>query len=362
MRRAQPLAWAVAIGAPPAARSPSRRGPAYVAPTAPGQAGGPVRRGSGLADALATAYDAGNERSFPNRLHGRVFLTMDDADFSCSGTAVSSPGRRLVVSAGHCAYDSGWAENWVFVPGYRDGKAPYGRWPATALRAPPQWVNDENISFDVSTATVARNRRGRALQDVVGGRGIGFNQHRDQVYTSYGYPAQPPFDGESLWACRSKYGGDDPSTDPPRTMRIDCDMNAGASGGGWIARGQLLSVNSYCTGLILICLDPTSLYGPYFGDAVRDLYLRSRGRAVRCAGRQVTQLGTAGAETLRGRAGRDVIGLRGSADTGVGRGGGDVLCGGSGNDTLSGGRGHDLCVGGPGRDTARGCEVRRRIP
>jgi hypothetical protein len=291
-----------------------------------------------------------------------VFLTMDGSDFTCSGTAVSSPGRSVVVSAGHCAYDSGWASKWAFVPGYRDGRAPFGRWPATRLRAPPKWVADENISFDVSAATVARNEQGRALQDVVGGRGIGFNRHRDQRYTSYGYPAEPPFDGESLWACRSDYGGDDPDTDPPRTMRIDCDMNAGASGGGWVARNLVLSVNSYCTGLILICIDPTSLYGPYFGDAVRDLYLRARGRAVRCAGVQVTQLGTAGTETLRGRAGRDVISLRGAADTGLGRGGGDVLCGGSGGDILRGGRGRDVCVGGPGHDRAQGCEVRRGIP
>jgi hypothetical protein len=223
-------------------------------------------------------------------------------------------------------------------------------------------VNDENISFDVSVATVARNRDGRALQDVIGARGIGFNQERDQVYTAYGYPAGPPFDGESLRACRSRYAGDDPGTDPPRTMRINCDMNQGASGGGWVARELVLSVNSYCTGLILICLDTTSLYGPYFGDAVRELYLRTRGRAARCGGAQVSQLGGAGADALAGGRGRDVISLAGGADTGSGRGGDDLLCGGQGGDALRGGPGRDVCAGGPGRDSARGCEVRRQIP
>ena len=165
----------------------------------------------------------GDEQRSPNRIHGRVFATSpSDGDYSCSGTAVNSPGRSLVVTAGHCVYLNGeWGVNFMFVPGYRDGRSPYGRWAGTKLRAPPQWVAAENISFDIGMVTVSRNLSGRAVQDVVGARGIGFNQPRNQTYTSYGYPAEPPFDGESLQACRSQYQGEDPSTDPPRTMRID---------------------------------------------------------------------------------------------------------------------------------------------
>ena len=45
-------------------------------------------------------------------------------------------------------------------------------------------------------------------------------------------------------------------------------------------------MNSYCTGLILVCFDvPSSLYGPYFGDAsAKSLYLQARGQANRCGG------------------------------------------------------------------------------
>jgi Ca2+-binding RTX toxin-like protein len=124
----------------------------------------------------------------------------------------------------------------------------------------------------------------------------------------------------------------------------------------------VLSLNSYCTGLILICLDNTTMYGPYFGEGARLLYARSRGRVVRCAGRPVTHLGTAAGETLAGARGADVIRLGPGADTALGRAGRDRLCGSGGRDALRGGPGFDVCVGGPGRDTARGCERRLGIP
>ena len=337
--------------------------PVHVAPASAGeQPAAALRRGP---LGVASAFSPGDEQRSPNRIHGRVFATSPtDGDYSCSGTAVNSPSRSLVVTAGHCVYLNGeWSVNFMFVPGYRDGRSPYGRWAGTKLRAPPQWVSAENISFDIGMVTVGRNLSGRGVQDVVGARGIGFNQPRNQTYTSYGYPAEPPFDGESLQACRSEYQGEDPSTDPPRTMRITCDMNGGASGGGWVAKNTVLSVNSYCTGLVLVCLDvPSSLYGPYFANEAKSLYLQARGRASRCGGRLVTQLGGAGRQYLRGGPGRDVISLRGGRDEAASGAGRDVICGGPGPDELRGGRGRDVCIGGPGRDEARGCEVLRRVP
>ena len=45
-------------------------------------------------------------------------------------------------------------------------------------------------------------------------------------------------------------------------------MTAGASGGGWVdPRGRLVSVTSYS-----YTNEPRSLYGPYFGDALRSFY------------------------------------------------------------------------------------------
>ena len=65
----------------------------------------------------------------------------------------------------------------------------------------------------------------------------------------------------------------------------------------------------------------------------------------------LTLVGTAGADLLRGSGGHDLLSGNGSADRLVGNAGDDVLSGGDGNDTLIGGAGHDALRGGLGNDT-----------
>jgi hypothetical protein len=120
----------------------------------------------------------------------------------------------------------------------------------------------------MATAVVARND-GRTLQSVVGARGIGFDQSRDQTYNLYGYPKLAPFDGESEYRCRSADRGTDvPGGTGPNTIRAACDMTGGASGGGWIAQGILLSDTSYGYE------GSSFLYGPYLSQTAKKLYKR----------------------------------------------------------------------------------------
>jgi hypothetical protein len=94
---------------------------------------------------------------------------------------------------------------------------------------------------------------------------------RDQTYRAFGYPAEPPppeFDGESLFRCKSGYRGSDHSFNPPRPIRIACDMTEGASGGGMVIDGgKVASVISYS-----YAGEDDRLYGPYFGSVIRDFY------------------------------------------------------------------------------------------
>jgi hypothetical protein len=225
-------------------------------------------------------------RRFPNRTHGKVFLTLNGLDYVCSGTAVRAPSHSLVNTAGHCLYEtpavligSGYATNWEFVPGYKNGHKPFGEWPApkSKLRTTQQYVDsmplvmgeDGDETYDLGFATVSQ-RNGKSLQDVVGARGIAFNQPRAQSYRSYGYPAESPpaeFDGEHLFRCDSPFKGSDPNFGDPQPMRILCDMTGGSSGGGWVAQRRVVSVNAYGYNG-----EPNKLYGPYFGDAAQSLY------------------------------------------------------------------------------------------
>ncbi|MEU4229803.1 hypothetical protein AB0F17_36365 [Nonomuraea sp. NPDC026600] len=62
---------------------------------------------------------------------GKVFFEGRDGKlYWCSGTSIQSQYRNLVATAGHCVYDIAGNDEvvsrWVFVPGYYQGKVPYG--------------------------------------------------------------------------------------------------------------------------------------------------------------------------------------------------------------------------------------------
>ncbi|MEU8386126.1 hypothetical protein [Streptosporangium sp. NPDC048865] len=62
---------------------------------------------------------------------GKVFFVDSEGELKwCSATSIQSKYRNLVATAGHCVYDdkknASAMDNWVFVPGYYQGKAPWG--------------------------------------------------------------------------------------------------------------------------------------------------------------------------------------------------------------------------------------------
>ncbi|WP_214106308.1 trypsin-like serine peptidase [Acrocarpospora catenulata] len=207
------------------------------------------------------------------RATGRVFLTMNGSDFVCSASSVKSANRDLVVTAGHCVKDGtgSWAENWTFIPGYEAGREPYGSYPARRMFVAGPWSRSGDDSYDVGMVVVA-TRAGRHLADVVGEQEIGFNIPRGRPVHGFGYPADPPYDGERLMYCA---GGTKP--DPYQQtydQGLRCDLTAGASGGPWLTgfdpatgKGVLTSVSSF-----KYSNDRTVMYGPYLGSAAKTLY------------------------------------------------------------------------------------------
>ncbi|MFC4112573.1 trypsin-like serine peptidase [Nonomuraea zeae] len=60
---------------------------------------------------------------------GKVFFLDRAGHYRwCSATSIQSRNRNLVATAGHCVYENGKDvfQKWVFVPGYYQGKAPWG--------------------------------------------------------------------------------------------------------------------------------------------------------------------------------------------------------------------------------------------
>jgi V8-like Glu-specific endopeptidase len=201
------------------------------------------------------------------RTNGKIIAVEPLAGaYSCSGTALNTPSRSIVLTAGHCVVEGGReARRTVFVPAYDHGERPFGTFSVKSVYVMPQWRRDENPAFDVAALRVEPNRFG-ALADVVGARGYATSKSRLAAFQIFGYPAARA-GGEELRSCRAHGLGIDRLTNRffgPPTVPASCDMAAGASGGAWIFDGEYVSgVTSYgYQGR------PTQLFSPYFGPQI----------------------------------------------------------------------------------------------
>jgi V8-like Glu-specific endopeptidase len=217
---------------------------------------------------------------WPNRFdtpaysNGKVFFTQGGQGFSCSGAVINSEARNTVFTAGHCVHSGSggdWSDNFVFVPNYLNNDQPVGTWAARDLWSLSGWINEGASAFDLGAAVMFNNAAGSRIADVTGSQGIEWNGPRGQSVYDWGYPANAPFDGESLQYCNGTTF-DRLFRGFPSDLGLACTMLNGASGGPRVRGfngvwGYTISVNSY-----YLVNDPTRIYGPYFGDGAANLY------------------------------------------------------------------------------------------
>jgi hypothetical protein len=139
----------------------------------------------------------------------------------------------------------------------------------------PEWANSvgspagADPRYDIGAFVVNFDENGQAIGDVLGTRGIVFNQPALRLFDSFGYPvAGPIFEGERLWLCDSETSDLLDLFPAPQPHGIGCDMTPGSSGGGWVLEDNFVnSVNSFK----LLDHDDV-MYGPQFGTSAQDLY------------------------------------------------------------------------------------------
>jgi V8-like Glu-specific endopeptidase len=180
----------------------------------------------------------------PFAVNGRLFVRQGKDRGYCSATAIDTPSRKLVLTAGHCVNSgpqfpngqSTWSSFLQFVPAYSGATAPFGAFIAhrKSVFALRQWVEFGNPNFDVGAVVMGPNAEGVNVADAVGGGAtIATDVSRRQDFQTFGYP------GKVRWmqGCDSPYVGDDASTyriPGPPTIAIRCHWAPGASGGGWL--------------------------------------------------------------------------------------------------------------------------------
>ncbi|WP_336158241.1 trypsin-like serine peptidase [Amycolatopsis sp. VC5-11] len=188
---------------------------------------------------------------------GRLFYTDHGEDASCTATVVRSKNRSTIVTAGHCVNNTdllgehnAWNAHVMFIPGYHDGQAPYGKFAARIGVVDRTWLaNDQQNAqkfdtYDQAFAVLGPNEAGQLVQDAVGGaQQIGFDRPGGAKVTQFGYPRAasdpareglPEYTGARLAYCTGTarhWTGTPTYPDSPDLWGAACVMGGGSSGG-----------------------------------------------------------------------------------------------------------------------------------
>ena len=226
--------------------------------------------------------------NYPHKTVGKVFFTKPGiGNFVCSASSIGGDG---VFTAAHCVHDSVtntfWT-NWVFVPAYKDGAAPYGQWTANHLWVQGGWVNGGGGDFRYDLGGAVLNRKsGKKISQAVGFLGFIWNINANAHWTLIGYPQAPPFNGKLQQICQTSYAYSAGAT-APDPVGVGCDLTGGSSGGPWIrSYSKTAGASNYLNGVNSFgrCTDATcahvlvEMFSPYFTDvakALRDCIVNS---------------------------------------------------------------------------------------
>jgi V8-like Glu-specific endopeptidase len=212
--------------------------------------------------------------TYPYCTVGKLFFKQGTGSYVASASSI---GNNAIWTAGHCVHmgnnsPNGWSTNMVFVPAYKDGQAPFGQFTIRQLFCTQAWYQSGNpggLHADMG-AGLANPIGGRKVSQVVGWLGFAWNFPRNQVWTSLGYPAAPPFNGMRMYQDTAPYANDGNVPGSPATIGIGCSMTGGCSGGPWVmglgSTNYVNGDNSYRPNN-----QPLEIYSPYYDDTAHSL-------------------------------------------------------------------------------------------
>lgn len=181
--------------------------------------------------------------AYPYRAAGKLFFNIGTNTFLCSASLIK---RGVVVTAAHCVSNFGknqFYSNWHFVPGYRNGSAPFGNWTVKTAFVLTAYLNGTDpcasagviCRDDVAVLLLNPSGTGAYPGTATGWYGYGWNGYgftgTGQTHISQiGYPVCLD---NGAYMERNDSNGFQSSSNSNNTI-IGSLMCGGSSGGPWV--------------------------------------------------------------------------------------------------------------------------------
>ena len=104
----------------------------------------------------------------------------------CTASVVHSPGGNLAITAAHCV--TGVAAPVAFVPGYVNGKIPFGVWTVTRIYTDQAWQASQSQDDDVAFLALGNPGEGVPIEDITGAEQLGTSWPARSYVQVLGYP------------------------------------------------------------------------------------------------------------------------------------------------------------------------------
>jgi V8-like Glu-specific endopeptidase len=139
----------------------------------------------------------------------------------CTASVVRSPHQNLVLTAAHCV--TGRTGTVAFVPGYQDGRKPYGIWTVSKIIIDQAWSATADPDDDFAFLVVGRPGSRRPVQAVTGAQTLRTGELAKVPVQVIGYPddASRPVTCQGVTAVPF-----------PHQLQFDCGAYTDGTSGG----------------------------------------------------------------------------------------------------------------------------------